>query len=87
MVPAVEVLVNTARVRELISDPQRTREIYDAIVTGRDPYGMMSFDQSLLELVHKQLVTYEEALTHATKPDDFALAFQGISKGESSLSR
>ncbi|MFH0900272.1 MAG: type IV pili twitching motility protein PilT, partial [Pseudomonadota bacterium] len=51
------------------------------IAQGRDPYGMMSFDQSLIELVHGQLVTYEEALLHSTNPDDFALAFRGISGG------
>jgi twitching motility protein PilT len=51
MVPAIEILVNTARVKELIADPKRTREIHDAIATGRDPYGMVSFDQCLTELV------------------------------------
>jgi len=30
-------------------------------------------------------VTYEEALTHATNPDDFALTFRGVSKGGSSI--
>jgi twitching motility protein PilT len=40
MVPALEVLVNTERVREMIEDPQRTREIKDAIAQGRHPYGM-----------------------------------------------
>ena len=61
MVPAVEILVNTARVKELIADPKRTREIHDAIATGRDPYGMVSFDQCLTELVQRKLVTYAEA--------------------------
>jgi len=81
MIPAVEILVNTARVRELIADPKRTREIHEAIATGRDPYGMISFDQSLTELVRGNLVTYEEALASATNPDDFALTFRGVSKG------
>ncbi len=84
MVPAVEIMVGTARVRELIGDPQRTREIHDAISTGRDPYGMISFDQSLAELVRGKLVTYEEALRHSTTPDDFALVFRGVSGGGTS---
>jgi twitching motility protein PilT len=83
MVPAVEIMTGTARVRELIGDPQRTREIHDAISTGRDPYGMISFDQSLAELVRAKLVTYEEALRHSTTPDDFALVFRGVSGGGS----
>jgi twitching motility protein PilT len=85
MIPAVEILVGTARVRELIADPKRTREIHDAIATGRNPYGMISFDQSLTELVRANLVTYEEALSSATNPDDFALAFRGVSRGSNSM--
>jgi twitching motility protein PilT len=81
MVPAIEILVSTARVRELISDPKRTREIHDAIAQGRETYGMVSFDQSLTELVHKQYVTYQEALANATNPEDFALYFRGVSRG------
>jgi twitching motility protein PilT len=83
MVPAVEILVNTARVKELIADPKRTREIHDAISTGRDPYGMISFDQCLTELVQRKLVTYAEASANATNPADFALHFRGVSKGGS----
>jgi twitching motility protein PilT len=83
MVPAVEILVNTARVKELIADPRRTREIHEAIMSGRDPYGMVSFDQSLTELVKNRFVTYEEAVANATNADDFALIFRGVSKGGS----
>jgi twitching motility protein PilT len=85
MIPAVEILVGTARVRELIADPKRTREINEAIATGREPYGMISFDQSLTELVRSNLVTYEEALSSATNPDDFALTFRGVSRGANSV--
>jgi twitching motility protein PilT len=81
MVPAVEILVMTARVRELLEDPKRTREIRDAIANGRNPYGMMTFDQSLADLVVRQLITYETALVASTTPDDFALQFRGVSKG------
>jgi twitching motility protein PilT len=81
MVPAVEILISTARVRELIADVNRTREIHEAIATGRDPYGMISFDQSLTELVKNRFVTYEDAVAASTNPDDFALFFRGVSKG------
>jgi Tfp pilus assembly ATPase PilU len=73
--------VATARVKELIADPKRTRELHDAIAQGRDPYGMMSFDQCLTELVQKKMVTYAEAVANATNAADFALHFRGFSKG------
>jgi twitching motility protein PilT len=78
MCPATEVLVNTARVRELIEEPSRTIEIREAISEGLHPYGMVSFDQSLTKLVNEQKVTYEVALRHSTNPDDFALHFSGV---------
>ena len=78
MAAAAEVLINTARVRELIENPMRTVEIHQAIAEGRNPYGMVSFDQSLTELVQQKLVTYETALKHASNPDDFALYFRGV---------
>ncbi|HRC54728.1 MAG: type IV pilus twitching motility protein PilT [Myxococcales bacterium] len=79
MVPAVEVMVNTERVREMIEDPARTRDIKTAIAEGLHPYGMVSFDQSLATLVKEQLVTYEEAIKHSSSPSDFALLFRGVS--------
>ncbi|WNG49491.1 type IV pilus twitching motility protein PilT [Archangium minus] len=78
-VAAVEVLRCTARVKELIEDKDRTKEIPDAISQGFDTYGMQTFDQSLMSLVRQGLVTYEEAHRQATNPDDFALRFSGIS--------
>jgi twitching motility protein PilT len=78
-VAAVEVLRVTARVRELIEDKDRTKEIHDAIAQGFDSYGMQTFDQSLMGLVRNGLVSYEEAHRQATNPDDFALRFSGVS--------
>jgi twitching motility protein PilT len=63
----------------MIEDPHRTREIKTAIAEGLHPYGMVTFDQSLATLVKQRLVTYEEALKHASSPSDFALFFRGVS--------
>lgn len=81
MIPAVELMVNTPRIRDMIVDPVRTVEIVDAIKDGQHPYGMISFDQSLTELVQRKLVTYEMALAASTNPDDFALYFRGVAEG------
>jgi twitching motility protein PilT len=77
-VPALEVLVSTAFVRECIGDKDRTKEIPEVISKGYTSYGMQTFDQSLMQLVKDELVTYEEALKHVSNPDDFALRFRGI---------
>lgn len=77
-VPAVEIMVSTARIRECIVDGEKTREIPDAIAKGHTTYGMQTFDQSLLYLLKRGLISYEEALRQASNPSDFALTFKGI---------
>ena len=78
-VPAVEVLVATAFVRDCIINPDKTRMIKDAIAQGTSQYGMQTFDQSLYDLYTQGLVTYDEALHQTTNPDEFKLRCQGIS--------
>ena len=78
-VPALEVLVSTARVRECIADKDRNKEIPDAIAKGHTSYGMQTFDQSLMALLKRGLVSYEDCLRFVSNPDDFALRFKGIS--------
>jgi len=78
-VPAVEVMITTAYVRECIITPDRTRQIREAIAAGTSQYGMQTFDQSLYDLYNQGHVSYETALANASNPDDFKLRVQGIS--------
>jgi twitching motility protein PilT len=78
MLPALEILVGTEQIRDLIEDPERARELREAMAEGA-PHGMMTFDQSLANLVKQRLVPYEAALALATRPSDFALLFRGAS--------
>jgi twitching motility protein PilT len=78
-IPAVEVMISTARIRECIADESKTREIHEAIAQGYSTYGMQTFDQSIMDLFRRGLITYEEALRNASNPDDFALKVSGIS--------
>ncbi len=77
-VPAVEVLVTTATVRESIVDSDKTRTLRDVIAAGVSQYGMQTFDQSLMALYTRGLITYEEALHWCSNPEDFALRVRGI---------
>ena len=77
-VPAVEILVSTARVRECIIEKEKTAEIQDAIAKGYTTYGMQTFDQSLMALLKERHISYDEALRQSTNPDDFALRVKGI---------
>ncbi len=78
-VPAVEVLISTSRIKECIIDKEKTKEITDSISKGHTTYGMQTFDQSLMELLNKGLIIYDEAAKQSSNPDDFALKVKGIS--------
>jgi twitching motility protein PilT len=81
-VPAVEVMLGTARIRELILEKATARTITENIAKGVDQYGMQTFDQSLMKLLQSGHITYEEALTQCSNPDDFALRVSGIASSE-----
>ena len=78
-VPAVEVMVASARVRQMIDDKELTKQLPDAIQQGFESYGMQTFDQSLMGLLKKKLITFEEALRQCSNPDDFKLKVSGVS--------
>jgi len=78
-VPAVEIMIGTARIRDCIDDKEKTKQIPEAIAQGFTSYGMQTFDQSLMQLLTKKLISYEEALRQSSNPDDFALKVSGIS--------
>jgi twitching motility protein PilT len=77
-VPAVEVMVGTALIRDCIREPEKTPQIPVVIAQGQSQYGMQTFDQSLLALYREEMVTYETAREAATNPDDFDLKVRGI---------
>jgi twitching motility protein PilT len=78
-VPAVEVMISTARTRDLIDDKEKTKLLRDAIQQGFVAYGMQTFDQSLMSLYRNELITFEEAVRQSSNPDDFKLKASGIS--------
>jgi twitching motility protein PilT len=74
-VPAVEVMVMTGRIRDLILDPAQTHQIRTAVQEG-EYYGMQTFDQSLLSLYEDGLINLADAQLAATNPHDFRLMVQ-----------
>ena len=70
---ALEILIATATVRDMIKDQNRTHELHDYMKESREQYGMQTFDQHLMELVAAGTVKYETALTSASNPADFEL--------------
>jgi twitching motility protein PilT len=68
-VPAVEVLIVNAAVRNLIREA-KTHQIYSAMETGGDQ-GMQTMDRALAVLSRRGMVSHEEALLRAVDADNF----------------
>jgi twitching motility protein PilT len=73
--PAIEIMINNGRVRDCIVEPEKTHEIHD-IIQQSGYYGMQTFDQGLIYLYQRGLVTLEDAKSAANRPHDFQLALQ-----------
>jgi twitching motility protein PilT len=72
-VAALEVMIVTSTIKDLILDPNRTSEIKEFIAEGREQYGMQTFDQHLMDLVSQDVVEYDHALANSSNPSDFEL--------------
>ena len=77
-VPAAEVLINSAAVAENIRSLEKSLNIPDLIIEGSVGYGMLSFDQSLMQWYKRGVISYDHALFYATNPSEFALRAAGV---------
>ncbi|UCG60943.1 MAG: PilT/PilU family type 4a pilus ATPase [Candidatus Zixiibacteriota bacterium] len=77
-VPALEIMFDSGAIKECIIDPDKTAGIMDLMEGGGVQYGMLTFDQSIMQLHKEGLISFEEAMAHATNPDDFDLRLRGI---------
>ncbi|GAA2525505.1 type IV pilus twitching motility protein PilT [Rarobacter incanus] len=69
---AAEVLVNTGRTAEAIMDPADNPPLSDLIAEG-EYYKMQTFDQHLFDLVRDGVITYEEACSASSNPQDLTV--------------
>ncbi len=82
LVPAVEIMINQGAIFNAIREASKFTDIHDLMEKGHEQYGMQTFDQSIMELYEKGLISKEDALNYATNPADLELKMKGISSGE-----
>ena len=69
-VAAHEIMIGTSAIRNLIRE-DKVAQMYSAIQTGSSA-GMITLDQSLLDLVNRGAVDRQVAATKALRPESFA---------------
>ncbi len=67
-VPAVEVMLATPAIRNLVREA-KTHQIETAVQTGNQ-YGMQTMDQSLRDLYLRKLIGFEDCMARAIHPEE-----------------
>ena len=66
---AVEVMIPNPAIRNLIRE-NKIHQLYSHLQVGQTKFGMQTMTQSLVDLHTRRLISYEEAMGHATEPDE-----------------
>ncbi len=78
---AVEIFIPTPAIRNLIRE-DKSHQIYSMMQTGQTKFGMQTMNQSLFELFKKGLISYDDALSKSTIPDELINMMQRASIGK-----
>ncbi len=65
----VEVMIPNPAIRNLIRE-NKIHQIYSQLQVGQSKFGMQTMSQSLTDLYTRKLISHEEAMGHATEPDE-----------------
>jgi len=79
----MEILVPNAAVRNLIRE-DKIHQIYSAMQSGQDKFGMQTFNQSLATAYFQKQITMEMALLRSSNQDELT---EMINRGASLLGR
>jgi twitching motility protein PilT len=66
---AMEILVPNAAVRNLIRE-DKIHQVYSAMQSGQDKFGMQTFNQSLATLYTQKQISLDVALQRSSMPDE-----------------
>jgi twitching motility protein PilT len=80
---AAEVMVPNSAIRNLIRE-DKLHQIYSQMQIGQTKYGMQTFNQALIELYGKRLITLEEAMSRSSDVDELKTMVANMQSGTSS---
>jgi len=72
---AIELMVPNPAIRNLIRE-DKIHQLYSSMQTGQSKFGMQTMNQSLVELYAKGFISYEDALSRSSVPDEMVTMLQ-----------
>jgi twitching motility protein PilT len=80
-VMAMEILVPNAAIRNLVRE-DKIHQIYSAMQSGQDKFGMQTFNQALYSLYQQRLITLETTMSRSSNPDELQdMINRGVAPG------
>jgi twitching motility protein PilT len=74
---AAEVMVPNAAIRNLIRE-DKLHQVYSQMQIGQSKYGMQTFNQALVDLFSRRLITLEEAMSRSSDTDELKTMIQNL---------
>jgi len=74
---SMEICVNTGRISDAVTDPEKTADITQLIKEGGF-YGMQTFDQHLVGLIRDGVVSLDAAMMASTSPHDLTVELRRL---------
>jgi twitching motility protein PilT len=68
-VPALEVMIPNAAIRNLIRE-DKVHQLYSQMQIGQGKSGMQTLNQCLASLYLRRMISLEEAVSHSSEPDE-----------------
>ena len=78
-IPSMEILINNPIVRKEIIENPSTDRIREIINRSQHHWGMQSFDNDLLRLLKKGLISDSQAINNSNSPEKIKMMISGIS--------
>jgi twitching motility protein PilT len=66
---AMEILIPNAAIRNLVRE-DKIHQIYSAMQSGQEKFGMQTFNQALHTLYQQKSITLETALARSSNPEE-----------------
>lgn len=76
---ALEIMIPNPAIRNLIRE-DKVHQLYSAMQTGQEKFGMQTMNQSLLAHYLRRNITLEEAMTRSSLPDELTQMIQRAQK-------
>jgi twitching motility protein PilT len=77
---AVEVMIPNPAIRNLIRE-DKLHQVYSQMQIGQSKFGMQTFNQSLVDLFMRRVITLEEAMSRSSDVDELKTLMQSAQAG------